>query len=212
MTIQLLEARLREALASDLPGAEAHLRMAPRPRPGWRAGELPGTSRDAAALLCLYPNDGEPNLVLTVRAVLPHHSGQVSLPGGAREPGETIEQAAVREAAEEIGVDPGSLRIVGRLTPLHIPVSGFTLHPVVAVSYARPDFLGAAAEVARIIEVPLENLADGRSLRCTRAVRDGIEFDMPWFDLDGEVVWGATAMVLSEFLWVLGVRLDPWRR
>lgn len=210
-TFATLEGILRAALAAELPGAEAHVRMAPQPRPGWRAGEVPEASRDAAALLCLYPKDGEPHLVLTVRAVLPHHSGQVSLPGGAREPGETIEQAAVREAAEEIGVDPGSLRLVGGLTPLHIPVSGFTLHPVVAVSYARPDFLGAASEVARIIEVPLDSLTNGRSLRCTRAVRDGVEFDMPYFDLDGEVVWGATAMVLSEFLWVLGVRLDPWR-
>jgi 8-oxo-dGTP pyrophosphatase MutT (NUDIX family) len=127
------------------------------------------------------------------------------------ETGETVEQAAVREAAEEIGVDPASVRIVGALTPLHIPVSGFTLHPIVAVSDERPPFTGAAAEVARILEVPLARLVDGDCVRCRRQARDGVEFDMPYFDLEGEVGWGATAMVLSEFVALLGVRPDPWR-
>jgi 8-oxo-dGTP pyrophosphatase MutT (NUDIX family) len=211
LTLSGVERRLRRALAGDLPGSQAHLLMAPRPRPGWRAGELPAGTRPAAGLLLVYTHMNRPHLVLTVRAgLLAKHSGQVSLPGGAVEAGETIAGAAVREAAEEVAVDPARVRVVGSLSPLHIPVSGFTLHPVVAIAETRPDFRHAAAEVARILEVPLEDLLDGARVRRTGRIREGIEYDVPYFDVQGEQVWGATAMVLAEFLWLLGARLDTW--
>jgi 8-oxo-dGTP pyrophosphatase MutT (NUDIX family) len=211
MTLDDLTARLHAAMAAGLPGAEAHVRMAPRPRPGWRAGEVPGFNRDAAGLILLYERHDTPHLVLTVRAgLLTRHSGQVSLPGGVVEPGETIAEAAVREAAEEVGVEPGDVETVGVLTPLHIPVSGFTLHPVVAVAHRPPSFRPDAVEVARVLEVPVQSLVGGAGLRRLGRIRDGIEYDVPYFDVQGEQLWGATAMVLSEFLWLLGTRLEPW--
>ncbi len=189
-----------------LPGVEAQERMAPVPRPGWRRLHVPGEARPAAALLLLFPVDGAASLLLTKRSPdLPQHPGQVSLPGGAVDPGESIEAAALREAYEEVGLAPGLVRIVGRLTPVHIPVSGFVMHPVVGTAAARPATRPALEEVERIIEAPVEHVLDSaRHLRMTR-VRDGVEFDMPFFDLDGEQVWGATAMVLAEFAAVLGV-------
>ena len=135
---------------------------------------------------------------------LRHHTGQVSLPGGAVDAGETIEAAAVREAEEEVGVDATTVQVVGRLTPLHIPVSGFLLHPVVGVVHARPAF-PAEWEVARLLEVPLFLLADPATLRREERTfqRNGVAtvpVEVPYFEIDGEKVWGATAMVLGEFL------------
>lgn len=205
---QLVSA-VTEGLAR-LPGVEAQLRMAPQPRGGWKPGFAPDQARPAAALLLLFPTNGEAAVLLTKRSsALPHHGGQVSLPGGAVDPGETIEGAALREAEEEVGLARAAVRVIGRLTPLHIPVSGFVLHTVVGYTSARPETAAEAGEVDRIIEVPVAHLLDPARHRRTVRVRDGIEFDMPYFDIDGDVVWGATAMVLAEFAAVLGSQVEP---
>jgi 8-oxo-dGTP pyrophosphatase MutT (NUDIX family) len=180
--------------------------MSPQPRVAWEPERI--EVRDGAALLLLYPHLGEPHIALTVRgADLRHHTGQVSLPGGRVDPGESIEAAALRETEEEIGVPVSAIEIVGTLTPLQIPVSGFVLHAVVGVTQARPDFTPHEREVARIIEVPLSTLRDPAIVKRETRIRtrDGasMEVDTPYFDIDGEKVWGATAMVLAEFLAVL---------
>src|SRR5262245_41917572 len=100
------------------------MRMAPRPRPDWRPGEIPTAARPAAALALVYGSPVEARLVLTVRAAtLPTHAGQVSFPGGIVEPGETIVETALRESREEIGLDARRVDVIGALTSLHIPVS-----------------------------------------------------------------------------------------
>lgn len=200
-----LERRLRAALAAPLPGLEAQLRMAPRPRVGWDPYQVPAGLRNGAALILVYPHGGAPHVLLTVRAAaLRTHKGQVSLPGGGVDAGESIEEAALREAAEEVGVARSSVRVLGRLTPLHIPVSRFLLHPVVGMADARPSFRRAEREVARILEVSIPALVDPARVGRWRHIReeDGqtIEVDAPYFEIDGEQVWGATAMVLAEFL------------
>ncbi|MEW5982837.1 MAG: CoA pyrophosphatase [Acidobacteriota bacterium] len=202
-------ARVRTGLTA-LPGVGAQQRMAPVPRHGWRPGLLPEDGRPAASLLLVYPLDGEPAILLTKRsAELPQHRGQVSMPGGAVDPGESLEQAALREALEEVGLAPDGIRVLGRLSPMHIPVSGFILHPVVAVLDRRPSVHVASGEVDRLIEVRVNELIDPARHRRTTRVRDGLEFDMPYFDVEGEEVWGATAMVLAEFSTMLGVAPDP---
>lgn len=202
---ELVVERLRAGLAAPLPGLAAQRLMAPMPRPGWRPDEFPQDARRAAALLLLYPARSTTHLVLTVRTShLPQHGGQVCLPGGAARPGETIEMTALREAAEEIGIAANAPTLLGQLTPLHIPVSGFNLFTVVAFASSQPSFRPHAGEVARVLDVSLDELCNPATVGARMRRHDGREYEVPYFLVDGATVWGATAMVLSEFLAVLG--------
>jgi 8-oxo-dGTP pyrophosphatase MutT (NUDIX family) len=200
-----VERALRERLAGTLPGIDAQMRFAPYPvRPGWRAGEFPDDARPAAALLLLYPGADGIAVPLTIRSRrLARHAGQISLPGGATDAGETLAAAALREASEEIGVDPSAVRVLGELTPVHVLVSGFTLHPVVGVTDGRPAFIAAEHEVEEILEVSLDDLRDASRIHRGTRMREGVAVEYPYFDLLGHQVWGATAMVLGEFIWLL---------
>ena len=127
----------------------------------------------------------------------------MSLPGGAIEPDETVEQAALREAHEEVGLNIDDVHVLGRLTPLDIAVSGFRLHPIVANVDAHPKLVASDGEVARILEVDVDDLLDRRHLVVTTMSRDGVDFRVPAFRVAGTEIWGATAMVLAEFLTLL---------
>jgi 8-oxo-dGTP pyrophosphatase MutT (NUDIX family) len=227
-------ARLEAALQRGLPGAAAQARMAPVPRRQWATGLNPARIRDAAGLLLVFPGTtiktetaeraktaekdsslrsqraprflpGDAYIVLTVRAdTLRLHSGQVSLPGGVLEPGETFEQAALREAHEEVALPLDNIRVLGALTPLDIPISGFRLHPIVAVADARPTLAPIDGEVARILEIAVDDLLDPKTLVSTTREREGIAVAVPAFHVAGQEIWGATAMVLAEFLTLLG--------
>ena len=204
-TLYQIEARVRVALADPAPRPDTHTALAPRPRSGWQAGVIPPGARIAAALVLLYPIGQRVHLVLTRRTgTLGQHAGQVSLPGGAVDGAETVETAALREAQEEVGLETADLRVIGRLSALYIPISNYTLHPVVAVSDRRPTLVPAAAEVAHILEVRLDELRDPDRLRCGRRLWGNEPTTVPFFELQGERVWGATAMVLGELLSLLG--------
>ena len=214
LTFDIIARRLEAVPGTALPGPEAQALMAPRPRRDWPPGFDPARVRHAAGLLLAVPADvpGTPpsqaqaHIVLTVRADrLQRHGGQVSLPGGVVDPGETFEQAALREAHEEVGLDASHVRLVGPLTPIDIHVSGFRLHPLVGLSFSRPALVPADSEVSRILEVPVSALIDGGSVDWRQLTRDGRTYDVPGFTVDGGYhVWGATAMVLAEFLSLLG--------
>jgi 8-oxo-dGTP pyrophosphatase MutT (NUDIX family) len=197
-------ARLEAAFTRELPGAAAQERLAPVPRRQWPAGINPVHVRDAAGLLLVFPVEDHASVVLTVRADALRHGGQVSLPGGVIEPGESFEEAALREAHEEVALPRDSVRVLGALTPLDIPVSGFRLHPIVATSETVPVLSPSDGEVARILEVPVDELLDPARLISTVRERDGIALTVPAFHVAGVEIWGATAMVLAEFLALLG--------
>jgi 8-oxo-dGTP pyrophosphatase MutT (NUDIX family) len=198
-------ARLAARLQAPLPGPAAHSLLAPHPRRQWPAGIDPASIREAAGLLLVFPVSGSPHIVLTLRAgTLGRHSGQVSLPGGVVEPGETFEQAALREAHEEVGLPLEGPQVIGRLTPLDIPISGFRLHPVVATLRWRPKLRRADGEVESILEIPLDALCDRACQTSSERELDGRRLRVPAFHVGGHEIWGATAMVLAEFLSLLG--------
>jgi 8-oxo-dGTP pyrophosphatase MutT (NUDIX family) len=201
-------ARLEAGLRTTLPGPRAQERLAPVPQRQWPAGASPARVRDAAGLLLVFPKRTEEtaHIILTVRADALRHGGQVSLPGGAVDPGETYEQAAMREAHEEVALALDEVRVLGPLTPLDIPVSGFRLHPIVATLPTRPRLTASDGEVARILEIGVDELLDPEHFGTTERHRDGVAFTVPAFRIRGVEIWGATAMVLAEFLAVLGWR------
>jgi 8-oxo-dGTP pyrophosphatase MutT (NUDIX family) len=196
-----LERDLRARLAGALPGAEAQRRFAPVPLlEGWSPDHRPDSARPAAAMILIFPGREGPAVPLTVRhPSLPRHAGQVSLPGGAIDPGESPLSAALREAEEEIGVTADRIRVLGPLSTLWIAVSNFVVHPFVGVTDMRPEFRLHANEVSALLEVPVNHLRDRGRLRWAPRV-PGRPGRYPYFDVGNEVVWGATAMMLGEFV------------
>jgi 8-oxo-dGTP pyrophosphatase MutT (NUDIX family) len=192
---------LSRRLQGALPGPDAQRRFAPRPLiDHWSPEQTPPTARRAAVLLLIYPGQTGPMVPLTLRpATLPTHAGQISLPGGALHADESAEAAALREAEEELGVEPASVQVVGELSTLWVAVSNFVITPVVGLTRNPPPFSLHPPEVDALIEMPLDRLVDRATLRWAHRERLGIRLDYPYFDIDGHAVWGATAMILGEF-------------
>lgn len=190
------------ALERPRPGLPAQLRLSPRPRaPGIAHEEEP---RPGGVLLLLYPHRRHLHLVLTRRAdTLSNHKGQISLPGGQRDPGETPEVTALREVHEELGIAPDRVDVLGRLTPLYIPPSNYCIYPVVGYVAERPSFRPNPAEVADVIEVPVPALLNPDTVREEEWTLRDESVRVPYFAVAGHKVWGATAMVLAEFVELL---------
>ena len=175
--------------------------MAPTPqRKGWNPDLTPKDARRAAALLLIYPGPAGLSFALTVRhADLPNHGGQVSLPGGAIDAGESARDAALREAREELGIDTTAVRVVGSLSSFWLAVSGFVVQPFVGVTDARPAFRPAAGEVTEVLDVSIADWMDPSKRGWEQRARDGVVVRYPYVSVSGHQVWGATAMMLSEF-------------
>jgi len=200
ITLSHIQAAL--ALAS-FDSQAAHYLMAPLTRPANRPADLPGAARIGSVLLLLYCHQEELHLALTRRRDdLNSHAGQVSFPGGRAEADETLAEAALRETEEEVGVRPSTITILGELTPIWIPPSDFQVHPFVGWVHSgvRPSFQLAENEVAELLETPLSYLLHPDSRREGVIERQGYRLTVPYFDVEGHMVWGATAIILSEFL------------
>lgn len=208
--VSLTKERIKQALAlEEFDGAAAQSRMKPIPRADHRPPQQDGEPRQGAVLILLYEKDGEVHVVLTRRRDdLAAHAGQISLPGGRREGRETLEEAALRETGEEVGVRPLLIRLLGELAPLYIPPSDFEVHPYVGWYGQEPRFVPQDAEVAEIIEVPLARLFDSGVRQEETWKRGDISLKVPFFRVGAHKVWGATAMILSEFVERLQAELD----
>ena len=200
-------------LGDALDGAGRRLGYSTPPEPlDELSGVAPETTAglvDAAVLVAAFERDGEARVVLTRRAGhLRRHRGEIALPGGRREPGEEPLAAAVREAHEEVDLDPGSVRPIAWLSPLVTFASGSLIRPFVATVDAEPALRADPSEVERVFDVALaELLEEGvfheerwrRTTPRPGADEDG-SFPIFFYEVSGEVIWGATARILTELL------------
>lgn len=200
-------ADVKRALAAARVGRPAQERMSPRPRPG-DIFPMPedATGKQAAVLILLYERAGDLFFFLTRRSdTVGTHKGQISLPGGGKEADESLQQTALREAQEELDIDPALVEIIGApLTPLYIPVSGFWVTAFVGYyGSGEPTPNASAAEVVQVLPTRLSDLlADGVIEEEEWELR-GYKVQVPFFRLHGLQVWGATAMILAEFVSLL---------
>jgi 8-oxo-dGTP pyrophosphatase MutT (NUDIX family) len=193
---------------TELPGLKAHAIMAPVER--LEALENPINAskapRTAAVLMLFYPKEAETHLVLIVRNSYEGvHSAQVAFPGGKYEETDNdFYYTALRETQEEVGVNPEEVELIKSFTPMYIPPSNFMVHPFLGIAKQELRFVPDPTEVARIIELPLAVFLDESIVIETRLTTSyAHEMNVPAFQIENTIVWGATAMMLSELKEVL---------
>lgn len=193
---------LKSILNEPLPGLEAQMLMAPGYRKNWmrlQKMKFPDDAKLSAVCCFLFPKNDEWHFLLMKRVTYPGvHSGQISFPGGRMEEGETPRITAMREFEEETGLKLETENIIGALTKVYIPPSNFIVYPFLAIVENEPKFNPDKQEVEYLIEVPLRDLTDDQKIKMQEKEMGGAKVEIPYFDLNNEFVWGATAIMLSE--------------
>ncbi len=201
--------RLKIRHQEGLPGRDHQLKMAALR--GRSVFDAPSTARKAAVMLLLFPKNGEWQLILTERTGNDNdpHSSQISFPGGSVEASDVdLAATALRETHEEIGVEPSVIEIIGAMTDLYIPVSNFHVQPFLAFTKTPPQYKPQETEVKQVIETPLSVLKNSDNWK-VKDIKVSDKYDLknvPYFDVFGKTVWGATAMMISELLEILKER------
>jgi 8-oxo-dGTP pyrophosphatase MutT (NUDIX family) len=211
-------ASLPSALAAPPAAPEAlmpvRLDTGERRRPGISSG--PANAIPAAVLVLIAPDrasadglaasDADAEIVLIERAPRGHHSGEISLPGGRAEGGESAEETALREAAEEVGLDAAAagVRVIGELEPFWIPVSGYRVLPILAMAERRPELRPSPDEVASIIRAPLAAFMPGAPIEIVETTIRDLPIRYGAYPVAGHLVWGATARILGQLGALLG--------
>lgn len=199
--------KLEKKLQQTLPGEPAQIKMAHPAR--YQGRQVPPTAIQAGVLALFFPKNGQWNLVFIERVSHNQrdvHKGQISFPGGRFDEGDgSFSYTALREAQEEVGVDPRDITLLGELTDIYIPVSNFHVHPHVGFMEYTPVWQPQESEVAGILEIPFEHFLDPghRKVMDLQINANFILPEVPYFDIDGRMLWGATAMMVSELIEVI---------
>jgi len=200
MEMKWLIEKLQESFLQELPGWDAQKKVSPGYDAAYRQAEP--DALQASVMVLISPVNDIPHLNFIKRAsryVDDKHKGQIGFAGGKIEEGETELQAVVREVEEEIGVKEDSYKIIGKITPLYVFVSNFLVHPFVAYANEELDFILDPSEVDELIQWPITKLQEGAHIKDIKTPKGTIK-NSPYYPLGEETLWGATAMITSEFL------------
>ena len=203
---------LKKEILKGLPGTKVQWEMASSDRMIRKFPRLPGEdARVAAVLILLYPyNDSIHTVLMQRHDYNGVHGGQISLPGGKQEAmDKSITETAVREANEETGVNKEAINLIGTLTPLFIPVSNMIVTPVVAWTNEKPVFNHQPEEVVFLFDADIKKLLNSSSVKTKPMDIHGEIINVKYFDYEGNVIWGATAMILNEFLTLINRAAIP---
>lgn len=196
----------KNVLNSELPGLKVQMIMSPVREVADRYYQTPDNAVPASVLLLLYPKNGDWHTAFVKRSSHENdkHSGQISLPGGRKDKSDIDEQGtALRELEEEAGIDKKDVEILGKLTPLYVYASNHLVYPFVGIIDRSPLFTIQQKEVDKLIEVPISYFYSESIIKYTELNIRGYRLpNVPYYDLHGEILWGATAMIFSEFLWL----------
>lgn len=198
--IDTLFEKLKNNYNGNLPGEKAQNIMLAKPRvdivfPNSEEHAIP-----SAVLILLYRDKDNINFILTERTnEVQHHKGQISLPGGSWEEGEHLSETAIRETEEEIGIEANKIDIIGELTPLFVKVTGYMIHPFIGYINHKPKITAHPGEVKNVFTSSISELLNPRNMQTQLWKIRETPVDVPFFKLDKYKVWGATAMILSEF-------------
>ncbi len=206
--------KLRDSLAKELPGIKSWERMAVKSQEGnsieseslqkyskWLTEEKLSVMKTAAVLIGFFEKGNNWYFPLIKRPMHEkNHPGQIALPGGARENNETLEETALREAFEEVGIIPNNVEIIGKLTPLPVPVSNYLIYPFVGIINKEPEWKINKDEVAELIILKLDDLIEADNGYSENWDLRGNKVKVPVFKLSDKTIWGATATVLCEML------------
>ena len=203
--------RIKKNLNEELPGVNSWAKMAVRSVKDekdnleilndWLSKENLKSLKDAAILIALFEKDGEICFPMIKRPEnIKNHPGQIALPGGSKEKEENLELTALREAQEEIGIDPDKVEIIGKLTPIPVPVSGYLVQTYIGIIDEEPDWKLSKDEVADFFILKLSELLDADNEYYEKWNLRGFDAKVPIFRIGDLKIWGATASVLSEFI------------
>ena len=193
---------IRKALAQILPGSKSHRKMLPQNRHLAVSTKERSHIKYSSVLLLLFVESKVLNVCLIKRPEhMKHHAGQIALPGGRIEKGETALETALRETQEEIGISSEQIEILGSLSELYVQVSQFQIHPFVGWLDKKPDFTINKNEVEKAIFFPLKKMKNTFEEAELKTISGTLK--VPCILFEGEIIWGATAMILSEFYDIL---------
>lgn len=200
-----LKIYIRQRLLDELPGKIAHQEAAPYRKVDYDSLDM-NTVRKSGVLVLFYEKENEPHIVLIQRPIYEGtHSGQIAFPGGkVEETDKDIVHTALREANEEVGVIMDDVEVIGQLSDVYIPVSNFLVSPVIGFVDYAPDFIAEEREVAEIVELKLSLLIETQELSTDNIkLSNGLKLQVPTFQFNQKIIWGATALMLNELRWVL---------
>ena len=196
---------IKKKLSSKLPGTIEHDSMLGKPlNKKYITSKVLTHYTSASVLILIFPHKNIWNFFLTKRTnKLKYHKGQISLPGGTKNIDETLEQTALRETEEEIGVNKLDVSLIGKLTPYKVPVTPFKIFPFVGWTKTKPYTCPNVNEVQKIITVSVDSLINKKNKKNKKISIKDTDVSIPYFELASEHVWGATGCILNEFKKIL---------